>query len=85
LFEGKTADDVLVSIIKVLGAPSQHEVKAMNPKYPYKGKLRPQTLKRSSLFHSKCPDTAIDLMFRMIAYDPGKRITAIEALAHPFF
>lgn len=36
LFEGKTNTDQLIKIIKVLGTPSELDVKRMNPTYPYK-------------------------------------------------
>ncbi len=31
------------------------------------------------------PPLAVDLLEKLLIYDPSKRITAVEALAHPYF
>lgn len=38
-----------------------------------------------SLSRDGIPDSAIDLLGKMLMYDPMKRLTAMEALRHPFF
>ncbi|KAL8272907.1 hypothetical protein Esti_003161 [Eimeria stiedai] len=38
----------------------------------------------SSLFPDACP-AALDLLKKMLAFNPSQRITAIEALRHPYF
>ncbi|XP_026190261.1 mitogen-activated protein kinase HOG1A, partial [Cyclospora cayetanensis] len=38
----------------------------------------------SSLFPGACPQ-ALDLLRRLLAFNPSKRITALEALRHPYF
>jgi serine/threonine protein kinase len=36
-------------------------------------------------FHKTTPKEAIDLLLALLDYDPGRRISAFQALAHPFF
>ena len=38
-----------------------------------------------TVFSSKVPNEAIDLVAALLEYDPSKRLNALEALAHPFF
>ncbi len=87
LFPGESGIDQLVEIIKVLGTPSKQEIFAMNPhytdfKFPF---INPSPWAKVFSANKKaCPDT-IDLLSKMLVYDPVKRITAGDALAHPFF
>ena len=37
------------------------------------------------VFRSKTPESAIDFIGTMLAYDPLKRVKPFEACAHPFF
>ncbi len=87
LFPGESGIDQLVEIIKVLGTPSKQEIFAMNPhytdfKFPF---INPSPWAKVFAANKKaCPDT-IDLLSKMLVYDPVKRITAGDAMAHPFF
>jgi serine/threonine protein kinase len=87
LFPGESGIDQLVEIIKILGTPSKEEIFAMNPHYTdFKFPLinpSPWT----KVFPSKaCPDAdAVDLLSKMLVYDPVKRISAGDGMAHPFF
>ena len=87
LFPGESGIDQLVEIIKVLGTPSKQEIFAMNPhytdfKFPF---INPSPWAKVFSANKKaCPDT-IDLLSKMLVYDPVKRITAGDAMAHAFF
>jgi cell division cycle 2-like protein len=35
--------------------------------------------------HMYLTDTGLDLLQKLMAYDPTKRLTALEALKHPWF
>ena len=86
LFPGDSGVDQLVEIIKVLGTPTREEIHAMNPnytefKFPFI-KASPWT----KVFASKRPPAeAVDLISSLLVYDPARRMTAAQAMAHPFF
>ncbi|ORX90909.1 Pkinase-domain-containing protein [Basidiobolus meristosporus CBS 931.73] len=85
LFPGDSSIDQLVEIIKVLGTPSREQIRSMNPhyvdhKFP---QIKPHPF--SKIFRSRAPEDAIDLVTRLLDYTPSKRLTAVEAMAHPFF
>ncbi|KAG2197659.1 hypothetical protein INT47_002366 [Mucor saturninus] len=83
-FPGDSGIDQLVEIIKILGTPSKAEIAAMNTSYVEHKfpQIKPHPL--PTIFKNASPE-AVDLLSRMLKYDPKERITAIEALSHPFF
>ena len=85
LFPGESGIDQLVEIIKVLGTPSREQIKTMNPNYMEHKfpQIRPHPF--SKVFRPRTPPDAIDLISRLLEYTPSARLTAIEALCHPFF
>ncbi|NP_999813.1 MAP kinase [Strongylocentrotus purpuratus] len=86
IFPGKHYLDQLNHILGVLGSPSQDDLKCIiNEKaraylqgLPFKSKI---PLK--SLF-PKADNKALDFLERMLSFNPDKRITVEEALAHPY-
>ncbi|KAI8141831.1 kinase-like domain-containing protein [Fennellomyces sp. T-0311] len=85
LFPGESGIDQLVEIIKILGTPSKEQIAKMNPhyvdhKFP---QIKPHPF--SKVFRSRVQPEAIDLISRVLQYDPQARLTASEALIHPFF
>ena len=85
LFPGESGVDQLIEIIKVLGTPTKEEIFAMNPhhtsfKFP-QIKAHPWP----KVFRGKAPQNAIDLVSKLLRYDPKQRIDPLEALSHPFF
>ena len=85
LFPGESGIDQLVEIIKVLGTPSREQIKTMNPNYMEHKfpQIRPHPF--SKVFRPRTPPEAIDLISHLLEYTPGARLTAIEAMCHPFF
>ncbi|KAK9173615.1 Protein kinase domain protein [Cryptosporidium meleagridis] len=93
LFAGHDHLDQLKAIISCLGTPSRDDLDAW---LPYKGSTEnarkyldtlPNYKGRhiSTLFPGfNCPE-AIDLIEKMLSFNPKKRITADEALSHPYF
>ncbi|KAK9480489.1 kinase-like domain-containing protein [Lipomyces japonicus] len=84
LFPGESGIDQLVEIIKVLGTPTREQIKTMNPNYMEHKfpQIRPHPF--SKVFR-KGPPEAIDLISRLLEYNPNQRLSAIEAMTHPFF
>lgn len=85
MFAGDNNLDQLIEILKVLGTPSQEQVKAMRSNS--NGYKLPIILPTpwEKVFSSKTPKSAIDLITKLLVYIPGNRISALEACAHPFF
>jgi mitogen-activated protein kinase 7 len=86
LFKGKDYVDQLNQILHYLGTPSEETLRRI-------GSPRAQEYVRSlnymppipftQLFPSANPD-ALDLLCKMLAFDPADRITVEEALEHPY-
>ncbi|KAI8921340.1 hypothetical protein PhCBS80983_g02433 [Powellomyces hirtus] len=85
LFPGKTNEDQLFKIFKLLGTPDETvwprvgelpEYKTNWPVYPRQNLI----MKIPTLDY-----TGIELLSRMLQYDPNQRITAKDALNHVFF
>jgi cell division cycle 2-like protein len=86
IFAGKTEPDQIHRIFSVLGMPNERSWPGFSA-LPHAAKISPvqqpfNTL--HTLFPSLSP-SGLDLMKRMLAYDPKTRISASEALAHKFF
>ncbi|BGP32246.1 hypothetical protein JCM10296v2_004027 [Rhodotorula toruloides] len=83
-FPGESSIDQLVEIVKVLGTPTRQHVKAMNAHYTEHNFPQVQAVPLEQILPRASP-AAIDLLGSLILYDPSRRLTAIEAMAHHFF
>ncbi|KAK6529606.1 regulator of ime2 [Arthrobotrys megalospora] len=84
LFPGESGIDQLVEIIKVLGTPTREQIRTMNPNYMEHKfpQIKPHPF--AKVFR-KAPPEAIDLISRLLEYTPTQRLSAIDAMCHPFF
>ncbi|KAL8449702.1 hypothetical protein Emed_002957 [Eimeria media] len=93
LFAGETSVDQLVKIIQVLGTPTRCQMSAMNPNYiefrfP---DVKPRDWRSVFASHQCASDgdksfeQAVDLMSKLLRYEPDQRLLPLEALAHEFF
>jgi len=85
LFPGESGIDQLVEIIKVLGTPSREQIKTMNPNYMEHKfpQIKPHPFNK--VFRHRTPQEAIDLVAKLLEYTPEARLSAVEAMCHPFF
>ncbi|KAF7295133.1 Protein kinase domain-containing protein [Mycena indigotica] len=85
LFPGESGIDQLVEIIKILGTPSREQIKTMNPNYMEHKfpQIRPHPF--SKVFRPRTAPEAIDLVSKLLEYTPSARLSAVEAMVHPFF
>lgn len=87
LFPGNNEVDQLFKIMSLFGAPNDATwadgmVLARKIRYQFPI-IAPTPLK--SVFPPHVPPQAIDLLSKMLVYDPKKRINAQQCLAHPYF
>jgi len=91
LFQGKSEGDQLFAIFRTLGSPSATEFDEYSMMVPFDPKIFQEfkAYKRQSFkdkfYYIKDYDNLMDLLMKMFDYIPSKRITAAEALKHPFF
>jgi hypothetical protein len=85
LFPGESGIDQLVEIIKVLGTPSREQIKTMNPNYMEHKfpQIKPHPF--AKVFRPRTAPEAIELVGRLLEYTPEARLSAVEAMVHPFF
>jgi len=85
-FQGQdSTQQHLVEIMKILGTPTERDLRQMRATCSIDDlpKLKPYPWER--IFPSFTPPPAIDLARQLLCYDPMKRLTAEQALLHPFF
>eukprot|EP01006_Ploeotia_vitrea_P008562 TRINITY_DN20563_c0_g1_i1.p1 TRINITY_DN20563_c0_g1~~TRINITY_DN20563_c0_g1_i1.p1 ORF type:complete len:414 (-),score=16.82 TRINITY_DN20563_c0_g1_i1:1593-2834(-) len=88
LFPGKNYLDQLHLILDVVGSPTDEDINGIGSEKArnYLRQLKPKRKARD--LHGMYPNTseeAIDLISKMLRFDPRQRITAVEALDHPYF
>ncbi|CAD2101416.1 protein kinase 1, putative [Plasmodium vinckei] len=85
LFLGDCASDQLVEIIKILGTPNDEDFLSFrsvykNVKFP---NIKPITLKK--LISNNSSKESIDLLDKLLQFNPKKRIKLCSALLHNYF
>ena len=83
--EGSSATAQLTKIVEVFGGPKPEDLKDIvtkNDIFEKTRRTKPQSL--SKIFNGM-PNALIDLLSRIFVYNPNKRLTAMEIMAHSFF
>ncbi|KAJ1559055.1 Mitogen-activated protein kinase [Cladochytrium tenue] len=86
LFKGRDYVDQLNQILCILGTPDDATLRRIGSE---RAQLYIRSLRRTvkvpwSQMYPKASATAIDLLERLLTFDPAARITVEEALAHPY-
>lgn len=86
VFKGKDYVDQLNLILDVLGTPSGESIKRIGSDKA-RGYVRSLPFKKpkpwSEIFPNSDPD-AVDLLSKLLTFDPSQRLTVNQALDHPF-
>ena len=86
LFPGSTPSDQLVEIIKILGTPTKDDIISMNPQFQEQKFPPIKPTPWEKVFRNrKIPDYFIDLISKLLVYNPKVRLTAEKALDHIYF
>lgn len=87
LFRGRDNQDQLLHIMRIIGSPDDRtlrKISADSPEIVIKQFPRYPKIPFQQVLPKASPQ-AIDLLERLLQFDPSKRITAAEALTHPYF
>ena len=85
LFPGESGVDQLVEIIKILGTPTKEQIMLMNPNYTEFKFPQVKAHAWHKVLRSRTPPDAIDLISKVLIYDPKERLKAVDILTHSFF
>mmetsp|Transcript_5717 Transcript_5717/g.10066 ORF Transcript_5717/g.10066 Transcript_5717/m.10066 type:complete len:366 (-) Transcript_5717:1598-2695(-) len=90
LFHGNTELELISSVVKIRGAPSIYNWNGFD-QLPHANRLSFNTLVQDNLVNliknevKFSTDAMCDLIDGLLTYDPQKRLTAQQALSHPYF
>lgn len=85
LFQGETTVDQLLQIIKVLGTPDSEQLSYLNKNNTLTYSFPPVKPFTIAKIFTGQPKELVNLLSKILVYEPHKRLTAYEIMAHPFY
>ncbi|KAJ2389783.1 negative regulator of the PHO system [Coemansia sp. RSA 2603] len=85
LFAGSSNDDQLVKIFRILGTPSEMTWPGVSRLPNWKNNFPPYPPQRLEQHLPQMDPYAIDLLKKLLEYEPTKRWEANRCLTHPYF
>nr|AHC00609.1 mitogen-activated protein kinase [Ganoderma lucidum] len=89
LFRGRDNQDQLLHIMRIIGTPDDRILRKIATEGQTEGQAQKQYPRYPKIPFSqvlpKASPQALDLLERLLQFDPSKRISAAEALTHPYF
>lgn len=85
LFPGDSEIDELFRIFRILGTPTEDSWPGVGTLPDYKESFPMWSKQDLKSAVPSLEDAGVDLLSRMLEYDPAKRISAKQALLHPYF
>ena len=86
LFPGSNPSDQLVEIIKILGTPTKDDILSMNPQFKdHKFPIIKPVPWEKVFKKRKIPEHFLDLISKLLVFNPKNRLTAENALKHVYF
>ena len=85
LFPGTSDHDQLMRIFKMLGTPTEESWPSMHDLPEYKSDFPQYEAMTIDQIAPKLSEHGVDLLKRLLAYEPSRRISAKAALEHPYF
>jgi len=85
LFPGTSEKDQLLKIFLLLGTPKPSSWPGLSKLPKYKSDFPKYESRDLSKLFSTLPQNGLDLLQCFLQYDPAKRISAKDAMAHPYF
>jgi len=85
LFQGDSDIDQLFKIFQVLGTPDKEMWPEINSLPYYKDTFPKWQPKKMESVFPDLDENGINLLRKLLLYDPNQRITAKQALSHPYF
>jgi glycogen synthase kinase 3 beta len=87
LFTGKDGIDQGCEIMKVLGTPTNAELRAMNPNYPRTYNFDPvlHKMKWDAVLKNQTAADGCELIDKLVCYDPAARLPPLCCMLHRYF
>lgn len=86
MFPGSSTMNQLDKIMEVTGRPTPEDIEATESPFASMmlDSLQPKTGKALSEIYPNAPADALDLLKKLLQFNPNKRLTAEQALEHPY-